>query len=163
MQINPVLASWRLQTSEEGRLGKCLEYIYMTQWEHTGELSSNNRVCKRRHNWESDNWADIRRMTGNLLYKWRKEKESKIEETECTTLGARKQRLQEWTEIISEALEHRKPGETSSEKRLKNAEVRLGRLHLRFMLYSKSLRKLRKRYFKAALFKYNYKYSKCTI
>ena len=30
-------------------------------------------------------------MTGNLLYKWRKEKESKTEETERTTLGARKQ------------------------------------------------------------------------
>lgn len=30
-------------------------------------------------------------MTGNLLYKWRKEKESKTEETERATLGARKQ------------------------------------------------------------------------
>lgn len=69
---------------------KCLEYINMTLWDHTGAISSNKRG-KRRHNWESDNWADIRRVTGNLLYKWREEKESKIEETECTTLGARKQ------------------------------------------------------------------------
>ena len=60
-------------------------------------------------------------------------------------------------------LEHRKQGATSSEKRLKRAEVRLGRLHLRFTLYSKSLRKLHERYFKADLLKYNYKYSKCTI
>lgn len=66
-------------------------------------------------------------------------------------------------QIISEYLEHRKQGETSSERRLKRAEVRLGRLHLRFTLYLERLRKLHKRYFKAALLKYNYKYSKCTI
>ena len=76
---------------------KCLEciyiyaiyiYIHMLSVRAYRGLSSNKRG-KRRHNWESDNRADIRRMTGNLLYKWRREKESKTEETEHTTLGAR--------------------------------------------------------------------------